>query len=335
MNRAILEACAPWCATLALLCGLFVVVARLSGGRWRPSRLRDLHRNESGAVQSLAFVLTLPLLVTILLFIVQVSQLMIALVTVNYAAYASARAASVWVPTMIDDQYETLGGDADHDDQNEIPPGIAPGFHLLLNAQTVADFDTRKYDKIFGAAAVACASISPSRVTDDAYAGIAAADRAATVIRTLYPLFDQGSQQNSRIPTRLNAKLGYSFANTAVDLSFEDRNSQPVNGTRTYNPIDHPTVEYYWSEVGWQDPITVTVYYDALLLPGVGRMFSFIFRNLETEQSRRSGTDFKMPRFEREVDADRHIYKLMLQASSTMTNEGIRSVHPYIHSPDP
>ncbi|MFV0442423.1 MAG: hypothetical protein ACK5Q5_02505 [Planctomycetaceae bacterium] len=329
MNRAILEACAPWCAALAVLCGLFVVVAWLSGGRWRPARLTALHHCESGAVQSLAFVLTLPLLVTILLFIVQVSQLMIALVTVNYAAFATARAASVWGPTMIDDQYGTLGGDDDQDDQNELPPGIAPGYPLLLNAQTVQGFDTRKYEKIFSAAAIACASVSPSRVTDDAYTGIGAADRAATVMRTLYPLFDTASAQNSRIPTRLNAKLGYSFVNTAVDLYFEDRNSQPVDGTRTYNPISHPTVEYFPSEVGWQDPITVTVYYDMLLLPGVGRMFSFIFRNREVEQGQ------KMPRFEREVDASRHNYRILLHASATMTNEGIRSVRPYIYSPDP
>ena len=56
----------------------------------RFSRLRNLHGDQCGAVQSLSFVLVLPLFVMVMLFIVQVSQLMIGTIVVHYSAYAAA-----------------------------------------------------------------------------------------------------------------------------------------------------------------------------------------------------------------------------------------------------
>ena len=328
MNRAILEACVPWLAALAGLCALFVFVAWLSGGRFKPARIKALHHCEDGAVQSLAFVLTLPVLVMILLFIVQVSQLMTGIMVVNYSAFASARAASVWVPTMIDDQYAHLGYDwdgtgVDGDDQNELPPGIVPGVELPLSAQTVSSYASRKYEKIWSAAALACAPISPSRPTADSSAAASYASRAASAMKQLYPQFDPAGNTNTRIPRRIDAKLGYSFANTYVMLQFEDRNSQPVNGTSTYNPITHPDITYYPSEVGWQDPITVTVYHDLALLPGAGRLLSKLLNRADGQ------ADTVAPR----IRQDAGLYKTRLQASATMTNEGIRSLRPYIHLP--
>ena len=55
-------------------------------------------RRPTGQRQSLSFVLTLPFFIMILLFIVQVSQLMIGQIVVEYAAFAAARAAAVWIP---------------------------------------------------------------------------------------------------------------------------------------------------------------------------------------------------------------------------------------------
>ena len=77
MHRAILEACFPWFLwLLAAFAGLWLV-ARVSGARLETARLWRLHRCQEGSVQTLSFVLTLPIFMMIVLFIVQVSQLMI------------------------------------------------------------------------------------------------------------------------------------------------------------------------------------------------------------------------------------------------------------------
>src|SRR5262245_57513597 len=98
MHRAILEAWLPlvtW--LLAAFAGVWLV-ARMSGARLTLRKLRRLHGCQAGSVQSLSFVLTLPVFIMLLLFIVQVSQLMIGTAVVQYAAFAAARAAMVWLP---------------------------------------------------------------------------------------------------------------------------------------------------------------------------------------------------------------------------------------------
>lgn len=323
MSRAILEACLPALTALAVACALLVVLLWWSGGVWNIRRLLTLHRCQQGGVQSLAFVLTLPLLVMVLLFIVQVSQLMIGIMVVNYAAFAAARAASVWAPAMIDDSYAALGEDADG--QNELPPGITPGTPIALSADTVAGAQSRKYEKVWMAAALACVSIAPSRATPDASLGGSQALRAAAAMKQLYPLFDPAGSTNSRIPQRIDHKVGYSFENTYVTLQFEDRNSQPVDGTRTYNPIGHPTKTYYPSEVGWQDPLTVTVYHDLALLPGAGRILGKLLVRADGR------TDRVAPR----IKEERGVSKTRLTASATMTSEGLQSLRPYVHPATP
>lgn len=319
MNRQILIELWPWAAALAVLCGVFVIVARMSGGTWQPRRLTALHHCESGAVQSLAFVLTLPVLVMVLLFIVQVSQLMIGLMTVNYAAFAAARAASVWTPAAVLDANSRAG--YDDDDQNELPPEFSPGVPALLSVESVSSSGSRKLEKVWAAAALACLPIAPSRSTSDAVSGVSYLSRAAGSLRRMYPQFDAASAANLRMPGRLDAKLGYSAENTYVVMQFEDRNSMPVNGTVTYNPIDHPWVTYYPAEVGWQDPITVTVFHDLALLPGAGRMLSKLIAR----------ADGRMDTVAPTIRAESGVYKHRIRASATMTNEGIRSVRPFIH----
>ena len=102
MERAILQACMPWAA--ALVASVIAAYGLYRVGR-RParfSRLRELHSDQSGAVQSLSFVLTLPLFIMVMLFIVQVSQVMIGTVIVHYSAYAAARSAVVWIPAELE-----------------------------------------------------------------------------------------------------------------------------------------------------------------------------------------------------------------------------------------
>ena len=328
MNRAILEACTPCLTALAAASVLLVVVLKLSGGRWNGRRALLLHRCESGGVQSLSFVFTLPVLVIILLFIVQVSQLMTGIVVVNYAAYAAARASSVWIPAMVIDAYSGLG--ADFNDQNELPPGIAPGVPLALDLQSVPALGSRKYEKVWTAAALACAPIAPSRTTPDSATGLQYATRAISATQMLYPLFDPAGETNARMPQRIQDKLSYSFANTSVTILFEDRNSENIEGTRTYNmrADDYPpggppeeTIVWYPSEVGWQDPITVTVYHDFALLPGAGRLLARVLTRYDGRSDQVAPRILQTP----------GLYKTRLKASATMTNEGIQSMKPYLH----
>ena len=102
MLRAWLEACWPGFIALAMACGLLRLLAGVCGTRLNWSRFTSIHRCERGGVQTLAFVLTLPLFMMIVMFIIQVSQLMIAQMVMHYAAFAGARAASVWIPAAVD-----------------------------------------------------------------------------------------------------------------------------------------------------------------------------------------------------------------------------------------
>ena len=95
-----------WPCLLALPAAFLVarMLIGVSGGRLAAfARLLEAHRCQRGGVQSLAFVLTLPLFIMVCLFIVQVSQLMIAQMVLHYAAFAGARAASVWIAAAVDE----------------------------------------------------------------------------------------------------------------------------------------------------------------------------------------------------------------------------------------
>jgi hypothetical protein len=195
----------------------------------------------------------------------------------------------------------------------------------VLDMSSVENGDSYKYDRIWRAAVLACLSISPSR---DALGGQGAGILGGTDIdeglQRFYPAFDQSSQSNSRIATRLENKAAYSMLATSVRLTFEDRNSEPREGTRTYNPIAHPIVEYYPSEVGWQDPITVTVTHHFALLPGPGRMLDRLLVRQDGAPDRVS---------EAIDEADNGVYTTPLTASATMTAEALMSVRPYVHDP--
>ncbi len=90
MTRQVLLACLPWTAVLGGSIALLWLLARLHRARFDWGRIRLLPGDELGTVQSLSFVLTLPAFVMVMLFILQVSQLMIATIAVHYAAYAGA-----------------------------------------------------------------------------------------------------------------------------------------------------------------------------------------------------------------------------------------------------
>ena len=59
-------------------------------------------------MQSLSFVLTVPMFIMLMLLAVQITQLMIGLMMVHYAAFAAARSASVWIPARME-PFEHVG----------------------------------------------------------------------------------------------------------------------------------------------------------------------------------------------------------------------------------
>ena len=150
---------------LAIAFVLLRVVVRVSGARLKLVRLKQIHRCEVGAVQSLSFVLTLPLFIMLVMFIVQVSQLMIGIMGVNYAAFAAARAASVWTAAHSDPK----GGHRDEHENLLLPP-LAEDFPIVLqfDGNEVAQDGygvarSLKLNKVFGAAVAGVAAVSPSR----------------------------------------------------------------------------------------------------------------------------------------------------------------------------
>ena len=324
MGRAVLLACLPW---LALLVALFVCVyllVRLSGSRVRLSRLRNIHRDERGSVQSLSFVLTLPLLVMIILFIVQVSQLMIGTIVVHYAAYAAARSAVVWIPAhlselerancistyyvdpMADDQFLPI---FDPTDENY---GPAEG-----GVTYVIEPGSPKYEKITSAAVMACMPISPSRNV-----GLEMPPGGVTtveIIKEAYRRMVPDSQANAMIPSRLANKLAYAMHSTAVEIRFFHKNSEPPLVPHFRSPdlgefyIDH--------QLGWQDQITVTVRHNLALLPGPGRLLA--------KPVRRPGGP--LDEVSQGIRRIGKVYVYPLEASATLGNEGERPEIPYLH----
>lgn len=332
MHRGVIEACYPGLITLAVLFLLAWGVARLSGARPRLGRLAELHRCQAGGVQSLSFVITLPVFLIILLFIVQVSQLMIGLITVNYAAYAAARSASVWIPAWVDDQYlepTSLNPDGSIDErnsQNRLPPYmISPDQPLTLDYQSVRKSGSAKLDEIFHAAALACVPIAPSRDLNSTDQSVLGATRADESMINLYSQLAPPAGSNPRLAPRLRNKLAYSLQNTIVHLTFRDRNSghdPTADRGPTYNPADDPNPAYPWvpHEVGWQDPVTVEVEHHFALLPGPGRFLSSIVIRPDGQ------SDTVAPR----IFEENGVHKTAIFASATMTIEGLKSVRPYL-----
>jgi len=283
MHRAVLEACLPWLASLGLLAVAGGWLLRAGGARPRLGRLWRLHRHQSGGVQSLSFVLTLPLFVMVLLLIVQVSQLMIATITVHYAAYATARAASVWIPAALwPEAPNCIGGRfPDPEAPNQVFPILDPedpsygprdgGVTYVVESSP----DSPKWRRLRLAAALACAPICPSRATGFEVPAEAAA--APDVLAAAYTAMAPSSAWNARIPARLRNKLAYAFAATEIELRFYHQNQEPPLEPppmrATYGiPPDYS--EFQPNELGWQDVVTVRVRHQLALLPGPGRLLA-------------------------------------------------------------
>jgi hypothetical protein len=348
------RACLPWLGWLLFgFAGAWAMV-RASGARFRLSdwnwrQLPRLHKSEGGAVQSLSLVLTLPLFVMFVLFIVQVSQLMIGTMVVHYAAYAAARAAIVWIPAATSDmEPENFVSTV----LTRTTPGQSWGTGPLEygSPALTGAAGSPKLQKIFGAAVLGCASICPSR---DLYTGSnvrqilgsnPVTSQALPVLLQWYPGL-QNSPRRGAIERRMENKLAYSIGQTAIVVEWREvpnANRDPDVGP-TYNPRNHkdayritqngivitaPAHIFNPNEVGWEDAVTVWVRHRYALLPGPGRFLSKFI-------NRADGQDDATSRRIRAGDQmlNERLYTTELVASATLTNEGLKSVIPAYVSP--
>jgi len=339
MARAILTACSPWLAVLLVLILAAWALVRFSRVHLRLGRLLELHGDEVGSVQSLSFVLTLPLFIMIMMMIVQVSQLMIGTVVVHYAAFAAARSAAVWIPAAMAEPEGPCcisSYSVDPDAPDQVAPELDP---------TAADYGpssggltykiepgSPKFDKIASAAILACVPISPSRNL-----GLQAptAARMEAVLKSAYGAMSPSSASNGQIGPRLDNKLAYAMQNTDVQIRFFHKNQEPPletydEGSYYYYPVSRDTQiwdyvpddfgEFNFNEVGWQDTITVTVNYQFPLLPGPGRMLARYVVGP-------SGKDTVASTIQNHSG----VYTYPLQAQATIGNEGEKSVVTYVY----
>jgi len=231
MGPAVLIACLPWLGCLLAAWAAAWVLMRLGRCRAHYRRLLLLHRDQSGAVQSLSFVLTLPLFVMVMLFIVQVSQLMIGTIVVHYAAFAAARAAIVWIPAdMPPEGPNCIAAYAiDPETPDQVFPVLNPDDPRYGPAEGGVFFvvspDSAKYRRIRAAAVLALMPVCPSRDL-----GCRASGRAGAVLDVLqraYAAMAPRSAANPRVNRRLENKLAYAMENTRVEMRFYHKNSEP------------------------------------------------------------------------------------------------------------
>ncbi len=316
MSRELLQSCLPGFLALSG-CGIVVLaLGQFSRSKTDWSRLRNLHHCESGAVQSLAFVLTFPVLLAVLMVMVQISQLMIGQMVIQYAAFAGARSASVWIPALTPEELANQITDA--------PQASGDDGMLIEVSSTV---DSAKLRKIRSSVIQACAPMAPSRDLG-ATAQSPEILQIAAATQQLLPQLVPSLQSNSRLPVRLANKLAYSDRNTQVFITWQDAQGADGGDSTTgpsFNPRNHPTHVFDANEAGWQDPVTVHVVHQFALLPGPGRLLAKPLVRADGLPDRVSGRITTNAR-----DYSETVYTTPLHASATMTLEGIKSVRPFL-----
>lgn len=328
MTRAILLSCWPCLAAMLVAFGTLSLLVRLSGARWNLPHLRMLHACQKGSTQTVSFVLTLPVFIMVVLFIVQMSQLMIGTTVVHYAAFAAARSASVWIPASL---ISEMRGGRDLEEEHRYDPanlfqGFEPG--QLGNPMTIDQVagQSNKLRKIWLAAVNACAVASPSRPLYQDQSDSLNSPQFAALYQSLAP----ASQRNTKTTSRLRNKLTYSAQNTLVSLRWVEKDC--AMGP-TYNPYDtipapngDPIHRYHRNEIGWDDPLTITVQHRFALLPGPGRLLATRLARADGDRDNVSGRIMVLGN----STGGEQFYGTLLSASVTFTNEGLKSVIPYV-----
>lgn len=335
MHRQVIIACLPYLISIVVIAAFLCWLLRISGGRAQFGRLAGLHRDQTGAVQSLSFVLTLPVFVMFMMFIVQLSQLTIGRIVVEYAGFAAARSAIVWIPANLGPgteqenriaSYRYLGEVVDDD-------GFA---YSEYRVEPVGP----KYNKIQFAAAMACMSISPSRDVGSSVAH--PGNGGALALTKAYYHYAPGAVLNSRVPARLRNKLAYSLNNTQVDIVIRHKETEPGLQTHLVGPYPE---EFTYNEIGWHDQIVVTVRHRFALLPGPGRLLAGP-RSSRSSSSGSSSSDYESGSSADDYGTDSSqtsdnlayetsgnnasVFTYSLQTSVRLSNEGEKPLLPYI-----
>ncbi|MDG2207349.1 MAG: TadE/TadG family type IV pilus assembly protein [Pirellulales bacterium] len=313
----LLEKVGPfWLVCLAIIAVLLLILRamiHLSGARRRPQGIASLHGDQRGSVQSLSFVITLPIFILIMMGIVQVAQIMLAKVVVEYAALASTRAATVWVSQYIStesayiEQRNCIGNSPL--DRSDTP------YTIPTENSTSA-----KISRIRMAAHLACLPICPSQWPYDEAPQLSTVPEMthASLVKAYSAMAgEKNAAPMEAVSARLRRKLAYSEQNTMIKIEMEHPANDPPFGKYDYgyqvnraytlsdedggeelveatslplcpgSRLDECDPEIYYApaymqeafafqpnEVGWQDRITITVHHDLALLPGPGKLLS-------------------------------------------------------------
>ena len=260
MLRAAAIACLPWLAVMLAAAVALRLLIWACGAKPSFGRLRELHSDQVGGVQSLSFVLATPFFVMVMLLIVQVSQVMIGILVVHEAAYAAARSAAVWIPAWVSDnerqnEVQSLGG-------VEYKDG-----HPVRSLSQGND----KYRKIQEAAWLALMPAAPSQSP----AGDQMGDNLSDTVIRAYQAFAPASTGNQRVPARLANKLAYARNHTNLTIKVtgpEDELEFITILDDQQRPMLVPVIET--DNTGWRDQVTVTLQHDYALLPGPARLLA-------------------------------------------------------------
>lgn len=354
MHRAVMQACLPWFFWLCVAGGLVVLLVQFCGGQCDWRRLRRLPQGEEGAVQSLSLVLTLPVFLMLVLFIVQITQIMVGIMMVNYAAFAAARAASVWLPaevsmdpTLFDDPSSSafyLNQMSGGPERANVLFGLVfedPTRPGVMQVQPGGEQVSVKTQKVVLAALIPCLTISPSRDVGVANQLPNWLQNTYSALRKLYPQVDPQSKSNQRIPQRLLNKLSYAARFTTVILEWQNvaHPQLDIISGPTYNPMAHPDPDVpRWNanEVGFRDPVTVQIKHRFALLPGIGRILATPVTSPATPVG--GSTSLAGDRVASQITmragrGPRELYTVDLNATATFVNEGYKSVLRYAVQP--
>lgn len=309
MLKSVLLDLWPLATALVLVAGSLSVVARYLRQLGRRQSLSRLHRDEAGGVQSISFVLTAPIFIMLMLLAVQITQLMIGLMTVHYAAFAAARSASVWIPARLE-PLATQG-------ENRLGQRVLEGvYYGGIEYRIVPGQDGEKLEQIRTAAALACVPIAPSRDV-----GIRAAGSTSGSLQAMYAKLAPGAMGNTRIPDRLSNKWGYANAATTIEIRVfhPDEIDVDAEPPLIQFPPFLPETEFTPYEIGWRDQVRLTVTHQFALLPGPGRLLA-----------RRANESVYSDRISPQILQQNSVYYIPLSATATVVPEGEKSVRPYV-----
>jgi hypothetical protein len=305
MSQSMFYACLPW----AILMVVAFVVARVliwaSGAKMQLARLKSIHRCEEGSVQQLSFVLTLPFFLMTLMLIVQTSHIMIANIFVQYAAFATARSAIVWIPAIYES--ERANEISTYSEINTEPDPVTgettTQYRISMNT------GSKKTNIISRAAILACMPLGPSRDFGNELSPGWQTKHEALV--KLYRGLDPGAFDNPKFEERLQNKLAYTIQNTDIDLTFWHRRNHHERWREP--PLD---LDFFSSnELGWQDHLTANINYNLSLLPGPVRFFG----GRSSDSDSGSGSDG-------DVDNTGNSYIWVINARATMGIEGQKPI---------